>query len=122
MANAAVGGSPGGLVLLADEEEAAAGVAAARADDANFRGCCDLAVARLAPHLRRALVQEAVAMQAPGRQLPPVRVQGQLALTRDVLAAVDERAAAADLAQAQRLEPRHREPGEPVVQLRHLHV
>ncbi len=75
-----------------------------------------------APHLRRAFVEEAVAVQPSGRELSAVGVQRQRPVARDARAAVDERAALADAAQPERLEPRHREPREAVVELRHLHV
>ncbi len=89
---------------------------------ADFGRVRDLAVARLAPHLRGPLVQEAVSVQAPGRQLAAVGVQRQLPVAGDAFAALDERPALADAAQPERLEPRHREPREPVVELGHLHV
>src|SRR3954469_22355628 len=101
-------GSAPKQLLLADQQEAAAGVATAGADDADFGRGCDLALAGLAPHLRSAFVQEAVAVQPSCRQLAAVRVERELPLARDVLAAVDERAAPADLAQVQRFHPRHR--------------
>src|SRR6476620_10335770 len=111
-----------GDALLAHEQQAAAGVAAARPDHADLGRRGDLPVARLAPHLRRALVQEAVAVQPSGRQLAAVRVERQPAVTRDPRAALDERSALADIAQAERFHPRHRQPGKAVVELRHLHV
>ena len=63
-------------------------------------GVGDLAVAGLAPHLRRAFVQEAVAVQPAGRELAAVGVERQHAVARDALAALDERAALADAAEA----------------------
>ena len=47
-----------------------------------------------------AFVQEAVAVQAAGRELAAVRVERQHAVARDARAAVDERAALADPAEA----------------------
>ena len=51
--------------------------------DADLGRVRDLAVARLAPHLRRAFVQEAVAVQPAGRELAAVRVERQLAVAGD---------------------------------------
>ena len=53
----------------------------------------------------------------PGRELPAVRVERELAVERDPLAALDERSALAEAAEAEGLEPRHRQPAEAVVQL-----
>src|SRR5262249_6566945 len=88
-----------GACLLAYEQQATAGISAAGRDHADLRRSRDLAVTGLAPHLRRALVQEAVAVQPAGGELTAVRVQRQAAVARDVLAAVDERTALADVAQ-----------------------
>ena len=53
----------------------------------------------------------------PGGQLAAVGVQRQLAVEGDARAALDERAALALAAEAERLEPRHGEEAEPVVEL-----
>ena len=76
-----------------------------------------MAVAALAAQLHDRFVQEAETVQPAGRELPAVRVERQLAVERDPLAALDERPALAAPAEAERLEPRHREPAEAVVQL-----
>ena len=53
------------------------------ADHADLGRRGDLAVAGLAPHLGRAFVQEAVAVQPAGRELAAVRVERQLAVAGD---------------------------------------
>src|SRR5690606_22820534 len=87
------------------------------------RGHRDLGIARhlpraaLAPQLHARLVQEAVAVQPPRRELTAVRVERNLAVERDARAALDERPALPLAAEAERLEPRHREEAEAVVAL-----
>src|SRR5690606_4480950 len=81
-----------------------------------------LPLAALAPQLHARLVQEAVAVQAAARELTPVRVERELAVERDARAALDEGAALALAAEAERLEPGHREEAEAVVALGHVHV
>ena len=76
-----------------------------------------LALAGLAAHLEDGLVDEAEAVEPAGRQLAAVGVERQLALARDAVAALDERAALALAAEAERLEPRHGEEAEAVVEL-----
>ena len=67
-------------------------------------------------------MQEPVAVEASGRELAAVGVDRQLAVARDARATVDERAALPHLAEAERLDPRHRDEREPVVGLEQLHV
>src|SRR5581483_10132441 len=107
---------------VANEEEAAARLAAAGADDGDLRRRRDLPLAGFPPHLRGRLVQEPVAAEPARRELSAVRIQRQLAVARDPLPALDEGTALADGTEPQRLEPRHREEREPVVELSHLDV
>ena len=81
-----------------------------------------LALAGLAPQLQAGLVEEPVAVEAPGRQLAAVGVERDLAVAGDAAAALEERAALAVLAEAQRLEPAQRDEAEAVVQLGHVDV
>src|SRR4051812_45836907 len=71
----------------------------------NLRIAGDLALAALAAQLDHRLVGEAEAVQAPGADLTAEGVQRQFAADRDPLAALDEAAALADLAEAQRFQP-----------------
>src|SRR6059036_1042849 len=71
-----------------------------------------LPLPRLAPELHTRLVEEAVAVQPAGRQLPPVRVQRQLAVARDALTAFDIRPRLAPAAEPHGFEPRHRDEAE----------
>ena len=61
-------------------------------------------------------------MQPARRQLPAVRVQGELPVASDALPAFDVRPRLAPAAEAHGLEPRHRDEAEPVVHLGQLHV
>ena len=67
-------------------------------------------------------MEQPEAVQPSGRELATVGVQGQIAVTSDALAALDERAAAARLAEAERFEPDQREEAEAVVELRAVDV
>src|SRR4029453_12322421 len=61
---------------VADEQQAAAGLAAPSPDDAHLGSSWDLALAAFAPHLDGCFVEEAVAVEAPRRELSAVRVEG----------------------------------------------
>ena len=56
-------------------------------------------------------------MEAAGGELAAVGVERELAVAGDAAAALEERAALALAAEAERLEPRQRDEAEPVVQL-----
>src|SRR5207248_2667566 len=75
------------------QKEAPAEGAAARSSDGDFGIAGDLAVAAFAAQLHAHLVEEAVAVEASGGELPAVGVDRDLAVARDALAALDERAA-----------------------------
>src|SRR5690348_8473064 len=88
---------------------------AAVRDDRDLGITRHLTLAAVAAQLHDGLVQVPVAVQPPGRELPALRVQRYLAVERDALASFDERAALAVAAEAERFQPRHREPAEAVV-------
>src|SRR5215468_9217903 len=108
--------------LVAHEQDTPAERPAARRRDRDARAPGDLALAALAPELHAGFVQEAEAVQAAGGELPAVRVERDLAVERDAPPARDEGAALAATAEAERLEPRHRDEGEAVVELRDVDV
>src|SRR4051794_33409241 len=95
------------------EEEAPGQRAAARGCDADLRlptpRSHDLPLAGLAPQLRARLVEEAIAVEASGRELAAVRVERQQPVARDALSAFDERSALALAAEAESLEPAQRD-------------
>src|SRR5512132_2352398 len=66
-----------------------------------------LAVAGLAPQLEARLVDEPEAVQPPRRQLAAVGVERQLAVERDAVPALDERARLPLAAEPERLQPGH---------------
>ena len=81
---------------------------AATAEAATGRGHCDLrtgdlATPRMTPELRHRLVEQPKTVETPGRQLPPVGVERQLAIKVDPPAAIDERASLAFVTEPQRL-------------------
>jgi len=76
----------------------------------------DLTLAALAPQLHRGFVQETEAVQTAGGELPAVRIEGEFSLQRDAAAALDERARLALAAEAESLEPTHRDEAEAVVE------
>ena len=99
------------------EEQGAGDRAAAVGDGRDLDVLRDLALAGLAAQLEDGLVDEPEAVEPAGRQLAAVGVERQLALAGDAVAALDERAALALAAEAERLEPRHGEEAEAVVEL-----
>src|SRR4051812_33158888 len=107
------------LLRTLREEEATGQRSAARRRDTDLRLAParphHLTVARLTPQLRARLVEEAVAVEPSRGQLPAVGVERQQAVARDALAAFDERAALALVAEAERFEPAERDEAEAVV-------
>src|SRR5579875_1598443 len=85
-------------------------------------GACYLAACRLAAQLQHRLPDVPEAMQASGRQLPPVRVHREPAAERDAAALVNEVARLPCPAEPERLKPGHRVEGETVVQERDVDV
>src|SRR6266700_1965926 len=89
------------------EEQGAGEGAAAGAGDPDLGVAGDLAVAGFAPELPARLVEEAEAVEPARRQLPAAGVEGQHAVERDALAALDERARLPHPAESHGLEPHH---------------
>ena len=78
-------------------------------------GARHLSLAGIAAELYDRLVDEAVAMRPPGRELSAVGVEGEGPADRDPFAALDEGAAFAPVAEAERLEPTEAVEAEAVV-------
>ncbi len=104
-------------VTVARQEQTAPERTAAGADHRHLGAARDLALVAAFPQLDARFVQESVAVQASGRQLTAVRVQGDVPVEGDPFAPVDEWTTFAVTAEAQRFEPRQRDEAEPVVQL-----
>src|SRR5439155_2417641 len=93
------------LSACGGEQEAATRSAAARADDGSL-GVLHLPFAGVAAELSDGFVEEAVAVQATGRQLAAVRVEWEQTVTRDVRATGEEVLGLAPAAEPERLDPR----------------
>src|SRR3954453_9614453 len=98
------------------QEQAARDRASAVGDDGDLGRPGDLAFAGFAPQLQDGFVDVAVAVEATAGELAPVGVERKLAIERDPLPTVDERAALAVATEAEGFEPGHGEPAEPVVE------
>jgi E-phenylitaconyl-CoA hydratase len=98
-------------------QEDAAGYGAAAGGRDGDLGAGYLAGACGAAQLEDGLVDDPVAVHAPGRELAAVGVERQFAVEGDALPALDEGACLAVAAQAEGLEPGEREEREPVVEL-----
>jgi hypothetical protein len=61
-------------------------------------------------------------MHAPFRQLPSIRIQGQIAVEANALSPLDELTRATLFAKAQRLKPKHRQPTEAIIQMRRIDI
>jgi hypothetical protein len=81
------------------------------------RAAGDLTLSPAAAQLEAGLVKHPVAVHAPGRQLPAIGVERELAVESDPRAALDEATGLAVPADPQRLEPREGEERKAVVQL-----
>src|SRR5205085_8159682 len=93
-----------GRVSAALQQQYARRGASARGDHCGLR-IRHLTFAGVVAQLGDGLVDEAVAVRAPFRQLPAVRVDRQLAVEGDAATAVDPVLRLADAAEAERLDP-----------------
>src|SRR3979411_1086489 len=112
----------GSMGLLTREQQAGRERLGAAADDGDAGRAWNLASTAQAPQLDACFEQCAVARQAAARKLAAARADGQLAVERDALPTLDERAGLSAGSQAERFEPPNGVDGEPVVDLGHVDV